>query len=280
MHHVGLGVIPPGSTSPPSRRPPTSLSERYSLRVPKRVLREDLERTRSLSEPAGEAAVVGKSVTLSRQAGHTAARREPRRGGGEEDGEREGGRKRERVKRGRFSEPRKSSTLPKDEYCLIEKRRAESSNQHVHIVQDNVNKRTSERIITNANKELPLREAKPLKSLDFNQLQRSKSQRHGERRSPKTQFNNLRISNSLGDLKSSPRLLARSPSARLSQPASLQSSLISSSWRQSRSSWRRPQNNSEKIELASSETASAIPTGWRFLLLKALFFAELLLRLG
>ena len=230
-----------------------------------------MERTRSLSEPAGEAAVVGKSVTLSRQAGHTAARREPRRGGGEEDEEREGGRRRGRVNRGRFSEPRKSSTLPKDEYCLIEKRRAESSNQHVHIVQDNVNKRKSERMITNANKELPLREAKPLKSLDFNQRQRSKSQRHGERRSPKTQFNNLRISNSLGDLKSSPRLLARSPSARLSQPASLQSSLISSSWRQSRSSWRRPQNNSEKIELASSETASAIPTGWRFLLLKAFF---------
>ena len=271
MHHVGPRVIPPGSASPPRRRPPTSLSERYSLRVPKRVLREDLERTRSLSEPAGEAAVVGKSVTLSRQAGHTAARREPRRGGGEEDGEREEGRKRGRVKRGRFAEPRKSSTLPKDEYCLIEKRRAESSNQHVHIVQDNVNKRKSERMITNANKELPLGEAKPLKSLDFNQRQRSKSQRHGERRSPKTQFNNLRISNSLGDLKSSPRLLARSPSARLSQPASLQSSLISSSWRQSRSSWRRPQNNSEKIELASSEAASAIPTGWRFLLLKAFF---------
>ena len=268
MHHVGLGVIPPGSTSPPSRRPPTSLSERYSLRVPKRVLREDLERTRSLSEPAGEAAVVGKSVTLSRQAGHTAARREPRRGGEEEDGEREEGRKRGRVKRGRFSEPRKSSTLPKDENCLIEKSRAESSYQHV---QGSINKRTSERKITNANKELPLREAKPLKSLDFNQLQRSKSQRHGERRSPKTQFNNLRISNSLGDLKSSPRLLARSPSARLSQPASLQSSLISSSWRRPRSSWRRPQNNSEKIELASSETASAIPTGWRFLLLKAFF---------
>ena len=134
-------------------------------------------------------------------------------------------------------------------------------------------------MISNANKELPLGEATPLKSLDFNQRPRSKSQRHGERRSPKTQFNNLRISNSLGDLKSSPRLLARSPSARLSQPASLQSSLISSSWRQSRSSWRRPGsswrrpiNNSEKIELASSEAASAIPTGWRFLLRKALFF--------
>ena len=267
MHHVGPLVNPPGSTSPPRRRPPTSLSERYSLRVPKRVLREDLERTRSSSEPAGEAAGVGKSVTLSRQAGHTAARREPRRGGGEEDGEREEDRRRGRVNRGRFSEPRKSSTLPRDENCLIEKRRAELSNQHV---QGNV--RTSERMIINANKELPLGEAKPLKSLDFNQRQRSKSQRHGERRSPKTQFNNLRISNSLGDLKASPRLLARSPSARLSQPASLQSSLISSSWRQSRSSWRRPQNNSEKIELASSEAASAIPTGWRFLLLKALFF--------
>ena len=249
------------------------MSERYSLRVPKRVLREDLERTRSLSEPAGEAAVVGKSVTLSRQAGHTAARREPRRGGGEEDGEREEGRRRGRVSRGRFSEPRKSSTLPRDENCLIEKSRAESSNQHV---QGNINKRKYERIISNANKELPLAAAKPFKSLDFNQRQRSKSQRHGERRSPKTQFNNLRISNSLGDLKASPRLLARSPSARLSQPASLQSSLISSSWRRPRSScrrprssWRRPQNNSEKIELASSEAASAIPTGWRFLLLKA-----------
>ena len=255
MHHESPGASLPRSPSP-CRRPATSLSERYSLRIPKREEGSEVRRARrrrSWDEAAG-VAVPGKSVTLSRQASQTAARRasggeggERRRIGGGERVKSEGG-GRELLVLGR------SITLSRQEKCLADKRRAGSNSQLVSLPTI-ANKQKVPRNTENFFVDVPFN-AKTVNSQDFNQ--RSNSLKHLRGHSP-TVGSNSRLhprSSSLREAKPSPQFLSRNQSlqSKSKYPGPARSSLEPSL-----------RSNPSLSKLTSSETgSSAIPTGWRF----------------
>ena len=264
MHHESPGASIPRSPSP-CRRPATSLSERYSLRIPKRE--EDSEvrrkrRRRSWDEAAG-VAVPGKSVTLSRQASQTAARRASGGEGGE--GRRIGGGERVKSEGGVLLVPGKSFTLSSQEKCLVDKRRAGSNSQLVSL-STIANKQqvpsNTEKVFPNAPvNSKPVKRAKTVNSQDFNQ--RSNSLKH-QRNYSLTVGSNSNVSEqrfqprsaSLREAKPSQRFLTRNQSlqSKSKNPGPAHSSLEPSL-----------RSNPSLSKLTSSETGSStFPTGWRF----------------
>ena len=290
MHHESPGASPRRSPPPPGR-PATSLSERYSLRIPKKREDSSEKRRRSWDEAAGRAAVPGKSVTLSRQASsQTAARR--RVGGGGEGGRVEigqggggGSRGREKSEGGEreLSVSRKSITLSGQEI----KSRKESNSQHVSLpsiankpqqVPRNTKKIFAKNMSPNAKIQPQVKGAKTVNGQDFNRRSNRLKQDHHastvESNSNVSTEQASRLqprSSSLREPKPSSRGLARNQSLQsrelkpgqvLARNHSFQS--IPPKPRSGQSSLElHSRSNLSVSKLTSSETGSMIPTGWR-----------------
>ena len=250
MHHESPGAFP--RRSPPPRRPATSLSERYSLRIPKNP--EDCERRRRSWDEAAGVAVPGKSVTLSRQASQTAARRAGGGGGGRGGGE--GGRGRGGVKsQGGGREllvPRKSLS------AQDAKNRTESKSQHVSLpnIANKPQKmpRNTKNIVSNvtanAKKQPQVKGAKIMNGQGFNWRQNSLKAKHF----PTVGFNSEEAS----------RLQPRSSSLREPKPSLLaRNQSFQSNPRRAHSDLDLHRSNPSLSKLTSSEAGSTIPTGWR-----------------
>ena len=242
MQHESPGAFP--RRSPPPRRPATSLSERYSLRIPKNP--EDCERRRRSWDEAAGVAVPGKSVTLSRQASQTAARRAGGgeaggRGGGAEEG---GGVKCEMGRR-ELLVSRKS--LSRQENGLAAKSRRESKSQDVSL--PSIANKTQEvsgnrkKIVSNvkAKKQPQVKGAKTMNGQSF-------------KHSPTVGFNSEEAS----------RLQPRSSSLREPKPSLLaRNQSLQSNPRRAHSDLDLDRSNPSLSKLTSSEAGSTIPTGWR-----------------
>ena len=236
MQHESPGAFP--RRSPPPRRPATSLSERYSLRIPKNP--EDCERRRRSWDEAAGVAVPGKSVTLSRQASQTAARRAGGGGGvgGGGGGKSEGGRRELLVSR---------KSLSRQENGLAAKSRRESKSQDVSLP-GIANKpqevpRNTKKMVSNvkAKKQPQVKGAKTMNGQSF-------------KHSPTVGFNSEEAS----------RLQPRSSSLREPKPSLLaRNQSLQSNPRRAHSDLDLHRSNPSLSKLTSSEAGSTIPTGWR-----------------